>query len=70
MTEMNARTCVICDHPERDAIEAHRNAGAPYSMIARALKKIGAFDDGMSARSAARRVAIHFQEHEPDPGWG
>ncbi|MEX1264956.1 MAG: hypothetical protein WEE66_13665 [Actinomycetota bacterium] len=61
--------CVICAHSERDAIEAHRRSGATYMLIARLLKAIGALGNEISVRAAARRVAIHFREHDEGCDW-
>jgi hypothetical protein len=38
--------CVICAHPERQSIEADRVAGCPFVLIARALVRMGSFDEG------------------------
>jgi hypothetical protein len=63
MAEVTRPRCAICEHPSRDEIEADRAAGRTYSVIARVLTRIGDFGTDVSPRTAARRVAIHFQEH-------
>lgn len=63
MAEVARSACVVCEHPSRDEIEADRAAGRTYSVIARVLTRIGDFGPDVSPRTAARRVAIHFQEH-------
>ena len=63
MAERTAPACAICSHPERDAIESARNKGRSYVTIGRVLTQMGAFGDGITERSAARRVRIHFRDH-------
>lgn len=63
--------CVICSHPERDAIEQERLSGASYAFIARVLTRMGAFDGGLSERSATCRVRLHFDDHDVNViAWG
>lgn len=58
-----APPCVVCEHPARAAIESDRESGKSYRMIARALKRIGAYPDAVSLDTATNRVGKHFNNH-------
>lgn len=58
--------CAICEYSERENVEAARASGAPYSIIAVALQKLGVIDPNVTKDTATKRVRVHFETpHKP-----
>lgn len=58
--------CAICESPDRADIEAAREQGAPYSIIAQALQKLAVIDPNVTQDTATKRVRVHFTTpHQP-----
>lgn len=67
MLAATAAVCAICASDERADIEAARANGAPYSVIAQALQRLGTIDPNVTRDTASKRVRVHFETpHGPD----
>lgn len=68
MLKAQGKTCVICDHPEKEAIELLKKNGASYMFIGRALQRMGAIESNITTGSAQNRVSLHFSTHMDKEG--
>lgn len=53
-------TCVICESPNRAAIEVARKRGVPFTKLGIALQMSGQLPPNISKDAAGRRVSAHF----------